>query len=104
MSDAGGGMAEDPVCPHAPSIDANDLGTKDCSSARKKPLEPKHVWSIRVRLEIAGLTWWPLDHEVPSSCNFFDRNGLREVGVDDEVHRYRLNDRVDIAVVGNDRL
>jgi integrase len=46
-------MAEDPVCPHAPSIDANDLGTKDCSSARRSLFEPKHVWSIRVRLEIA---------------------------------------------------
>ena len=52
MSDAGGGMAEDPVCPHAPLIDANDLGTKDCSSARRNLLT-KHVWSIRVRLEIA---------------------------------------------------
>ena len=28
-------MAEDPVCPDAPSVDANDLGIKDCSSARK---------------------------------------------------------------------
>ena len=33
-------MAEDPVCPHAPSIDANDLGTKDCSSARRNLLSP----------------------------------------------------------------
>jgi hypothetical protein len=43
-------MAEDPVRPQAPSVDANDLGTKDCSSGKKKPLEPKHVWSIRVRM------------------------------------------------------
>jgi hypothetical protein len=35
------------------SAETNDLGMRDCSSARKKPLEPKHVWSIRVRLEIA---------------------------------------------------
>ena len=35
------------------STEANDLGTKDCSFGQKKPLEPKHVWSIRVRLEIA---------------------------------------------------
>ena len=33
-------MAEDPVCPHAPSIDANDLGTKDCSSVRRGLLSP----------------------------------------------------------------
>jgi hypothetical protein len=45
-------MAEDPVCPHAPLIDANDLGTRDCSSARRNLLT-KHLWSIRVRLEIA---------------------------------------------------
>ena len=44
---------------------------------QKKPLEPKHVWSIRVRLEIAELTRWPLDNEVPSSRNLFDRDGLR---------------------------
>ena len=45
-------MAEDPVCPHAPSVDANDLGTKDYSSARRNLLSPS-MWSIRVRLEIA---------------------------------------------------
>ena len=39
-------MAEDPVCPHAPSIDANGLGAKDLLVSQKKPLEPKHVWSI----------------------------------------------------------
>ena len=33
-------MAEDPVCPDAPSVDANDLGIKDCSSARKNLLSP----------------------------------------------------------------
>jgi hypothetical protein len=31
-----------------------NLGTKDLLVGQKKPLEPKHVWSIRVRLEIAG--------------------------------------------------
>jgi hypothetical protein len=33
-------MAEDPVCPHAPPIDMNDLGTKDCSSVRRGHLSP----------------------------------------------------------------
>jgi hypothetical protein len=33
-------MAEDPVCPHAPLIDANDLGTRDYSSARRNLLSP----------------------------------------------------------------
>jgi hypothetical protein len=42
-SDAEGGVAEEPPC----------LGIKDYSSARKRPLEPKHVWSIRARLEIS---------------------------------------------------
>lgn len=41
--------------PHAASLDANDLGTKDCGLlvGQERSLEPKHVWSIRVRLEIA---------------------------------------------------
>jgi hypothetical protein len=38
---------------HVLSAETNDVGIRDCSSARKKPLEPKYVWSIRVRLEIA---------------------------------------------------
>ena len=46
-------MAEDPVCPHAPLIDANDLGTKDYSSARRNLLSPSTYGLIRVRLEIA---------------------------------------------------
>lgn len=46
-------MAEDPVCPHAPLVEADNLGTKGLLVGQKKPLEPKHVWSIRVRLEIA---------------------------------------------------
>jgi hypothetical protein len=46
-------MAEDPVCLHVVSNEANDLGAKACSSARKKPREPKHVWSSSPRLEIA---------------------------------------------------
>ena len=33
-------MAEDPVCPHAPSVEADNLGTKDCSSARRNLLSP----------------------------------------------------------------
>ena len=33
-------MAQDLVCPHAPSIDANDLGTKECSSVRRGLLSP----------------------------------------------------------------
>jgi hypothetical protein len=31
-------MAEDPVCPHAPSVEADNLGTKDCSLARRNLL------------------------------------------------------------------
>jgi hypothetical protein len=45
-------MAEEPPCLYVLSADTNDLGIRDCSSARRN-LEPKHVWSIRVRLEIA---------------------------------------------------
>ena len=46
-------MVEDPLCPHAPSIDANDLGTEDCSSARRNLLSPstyglfKSAWKSR---------------------------------------------------------
>jgi hypothetical protein len=39
--------------PASPSIDAHDLGNKGLLVGQKKPLEPKHVCSIRVRLEIA---------------------------------------------------
>lgn len=46
-------MAEDPVCPHAPSADVNDLGTKDCSSARRSLLSPNMSGLFGVRLEIA---------------------------------------------------
>ena len=46
-------MAEDPVCPHAPSIDANDLGTKDCSSARRSLLSLSTNGLFELRLEIA---------------------------------------------------
>ena len=42
-------MAEHPVRLLVVSNEANDLGTKACSSARKKPLEPKHVWSSSPR-------------------------------------------------------
>ena len=45
-------MAEEPPCLYVLSADTDDLGIRDCSSARRN-LEPKHVWSIRVRLEIA---------------------------------------------------
>jgi hypothetical protein len=34
-------------------VDKGHPWNRDCSSARRKTLEPKHVWSIRVRLEIA---------------------------------------------------
>ena len=33
----------------------HDLGIRDYSSGRKSPSQPKHVWSIRVRLEIAHM-------------------------------------------------
>jgi hypothetical protein len=42
---------EDSLCRYVQSTEASDLGTKDCSSARRN-LEPKHVWSIRVRSEM----------------------------------------------------
>ena len=54
--------------------------------------------NVRDGLRLAG-AWRPLDDEMSSSCHFFDRNGLRGVGVDDVVHRHRLNDRIDVAVV-----
>src|SRR5260221_5166048 len=38
QSDAEGGMAEDTLCPHAPPTDADDRGTKGCSSARRNLL------------------------------------------------------------------
>jgi hypothetical protein len=54
-----GGSAEDPPCSYVPSATTiHDLGIRDYSSGRK-PLQPKHVWSIRVRLEIAR-TWHDL--------------------------------------------
>ena len=34
------------------STEVNDLGNKGLLIGQKKALEPKHVWSIRVRLEI----------------------------------------------------
>jgi integrase len=46
-------VAEEPPCLYVLSAETNDLGIRDCSSARNNPLEPKHVWCIRVRLEIA---------------------------------------------------
>ena len=42
-----------PPCMHVLSAEANDLGTRELLIGKKKPLEPKHVWSIRVRLRIA---------------------------------------------------
>jgi len=38
LSDAEGGMAEDPLCLYVLSIEGNDLGTKGCSSARRNLL------------------------------------------------------------------
>src|SRR6266550_4061020 len=52
-SDAVGGMAEDPPMPVRVSP-SRQPWNKGLLVGQKKPLEPKHVWSIRVRLEIAG--------------------------------------------------
>lgn len=41
-----------PVCRVSPS--RQQPWNKGVLVGQKKPLEPKHVWSIRVRLEIAG--------------------------------------------------
>ncbi len=41
-----------PVCRVSPSL--QQPWNKGALVGQKKPLEPKHVWSIRVRLEIAG--------------------------------------------------
>src|SRR5712664_2182438 len=46
-------MAEGPVCGRAPVDRCQHLGNKGLLVGQKRPLEPKHVWSIRVRLEIA---------------------------------------------------
>src|ERR1700730_16392580 len=46
-------MAEEPPCLYVPSAETNDLGIRDCWPARKNLSNPKHVWSIRVPLEIA---------------------------------------------------
>jgi hypothetical protein len=48
-----GGAAEAPLCPYVLSTKANDLGTRECSSARRNLSSRSNVWSIRVRLEIA---------------------------------------------------
>src|SRR6266404_7751490 len=52
-SDAVGGMAEDLPMPVRVSP-SRQPWNKGLFVGQKKPLEPKHVWSIRVRLEIAG--------------------------------------------------
>jgi hypothetical protein len=52
-SDAVGGMAEDPPMPVRVSP-SRQPWNKGLLVGQKKPLEPKHVWSIRVRLETAG--------------------------------------------------
>jgi Uncharacterised protein family (UPF0014) len=46
-----------PLCLYALSTEAHDPGNKGLLVGQKKPLEPKHVWSIRVRLEIAQRRW-----------------------------------------------
>ena len=48
-----GGPAENPPCPNIHFLPATCLGTRAYCSGRKKPLQPKHVWSIRVRLELS---------------------------------------------------
>jgi hypothetical protein len=45
-------VAEDPLRLYVVSTEVNDLGNKGLLIGQKKALEPKHVWSIRVRLEI----------------------------------------------------
>jgi hypothetical protein len=45
-------MAEELSCLLLSAKTGRSLGIRECSSVRKD-LEPKHVWSIRVRLEIA---------------------------------------------------
>jgi hypothetical protein len=42
-------MVEKPSCLLLSAKTCHDLGIRDCSN----PLQPKHVWSIRVRLEIS---------------------------------------------------
>lgn len=46
-------MAEDPPIPVCPIDRGRRTWNKGLLVGQKKPLEPKHVWSIRVRLEIA---------------------------------------------------
>jgi integrase len=53
QSDAEGGMAEGPGMPARPVDRCQRPWNKGLPVGQKKPLEPKHVWSIRVRLEIA---------------------------------------------------
>jgi hypothetical protein len=50
-------VAEHPLCLYALSTEAHAPGNKGLLIGQKKPLEPKHVWSIRVRLEIAQRRW-----------------------------------------------
>src|SRR3954451_4000352 len=54
-SDAVGGMAEDPPMPVRVSP-SRQPWNKGLLVGQKKPLEPKHVWPIRVRLEVARST------------------------------------------------
>jgi integrase len=46
-------MAEKPSCLLLSAKTCHDPGIRDCSSVKRKPLQPKDVWSIRVRLEIS---------------------------------------------------
>ena len=48
-----GGVAEDPAMPVRPIDRGQRPWNKGLLIGQKKPLKPKHVWSIRVRLEIA---------------------------------------------------
>jgi hypothetical protein len=43
----GRGVAENPSCLYVQLAETNNLGIRDCSSARKNLLEPKHFWAIR---------------------------------------------------------
>jgi hypothetical protein len=45
-------MAEDSLMPARPVSRSHQPWKKGLFNGQKKPLEPAHVWSIRVRLEI----------------------------------------------------
>ena len=96
-SDAAGGLAEDPPCSFVLSAATiHDLGIRDYSSGRKSPSNPKHVWSIRVRLEIAR-TWRDLalfSLAIDSKLRACDLVKLR---VDEVCSGARIRDRATVV-------